>query len=357
MDNIMLNDDLDFLDVIEFGYPRQIYIRSEPFHDMDNLSFFRRFRLTKPTVLNLLAEIEDDLEFNNDLNNSISPMNQLLTCLRYYASAGHLISVADAMGMHVSTTSRIIPRVSNALCRLARNYIKMPAQAEMIHVQHQFHQMASFPRVIGCLDGTHIKIQSPGGEDVEVFRNRKGYFSINTQAVCSSNLKILDLVARWPGSTHDATIFMNSRLRARFENNEFPNCLLLGDSGYPVKTYLLTPLGNPTTRVEQLYNESHIRTRNCIERVFGVWKRRFPVLAYGLRLKLQTALQIIVAAAVLHNIARENNEPEPPPPENINVAELNYLIEVGQIPDIPNNNFENAGFRDVLLNDYFSNLV
>ncbi|KAJ8909278.1 hypothetical protein NQ315_011248 [Exocentrus adspersus] len=357
MDNIMLNDDLDFLDVIEFGYPRQIYIRSEPFHDMDNLSFFRRFRLTKPTVLNLLAEIEDDLEFNNDLNNSISPMNQLLTCLRYYASAGHLISVADAMGMHVSTTSRIIPRVSNALCRLARNYIKMPAQAEMIHVQHQFHQMASFPRVIGCLDGTHIKIQSPGGEDAEVFRNRKGYFSINTQAVCSSNLKILDLVARWPGSTHDATIFMNSRLRARFENNEFPNCLLLGDSGYPVKTYLLTPLGNPTTRVEQLYNESHIRTRNCIERVFGVWKRRFPVLAYGLRLKLQTALQIIVAAAVLHNIARENNEPEPPPPENINVAELNYLIEVGQIPDIPNNNFENAGFRDVLLNDYFSNLV
>ncbi|KAJ8912984.1 hypothetical protein NQ315_000041 [Exocentrus adspersus] len=228
MDNIMLNDDLDFLDVIEFGYPRQIYIRSEPFHDMDNLSFFRRFRLTKPTVLNLLAEIEDDLEFNNDLNNSISPMNQLLTCLRYYASVGHLISVADAMGMHVSTTSRIIPRVSNALCRLARNYIKMPAQAEMIHVQHQFHQMASFPRVIGCLDGTHIKIQSPGGEDAEVFRNRKGYFSINTQAVCSSNLKILDLVARWPGSTHDATIFMNSRLRARFENNEFPNCLLLG---------------------------------------------------------------------------------------------------------------------------------
>ncbi|KAJ8913101.1 hypothetical protein NQ315_006603 [Exocentrus adspersus] len=270
MDNIMLNDDLDFLDVIEFGYPRQIYIRSEPFHDMDNLSFFRRFRLTKPTVLNLLAEIEDDLEFNNDLNNSISPMNQLLTCLRYYASAGHLISVADAMGMHVSTTSRIIPRVSNALCRLARNYIKMPAQAEMIHVQHQFHQMASFPRVIGCLDGTHIKIQSPGGEDAEVFRNRKGYFSINTQAVCSSNLKILDLVARWPGSTHDATIFMNSRLRARFENNEFPNCLLLGDSGYPVKTYLLTPLGNPTTRVEQLYNESHIRTRNCIER-FNLW--------------------------------------------------------------------------------------
>ncbi|KAJ8912983.1 hypothetical protein NQ315_000040 [Exocentrus adspersus] len=115
---------------------------------------------------------------------------------------------------------------------------------------------------------------------------------------------------------------------------------------FHMNSTLLTPLGNPTTRVEQLYNESHIRTRNCIERVFGVWKRRFPVLAYGLRLKLQTALQIIVAAAVLHNIARENNEPEPPPPENINVAELNYLIEVGQIPDIPNNNFENAGFRD-----------
>ncbi|KAH1024878.1 hypothetical protein HUJ05_009713, partial [Dendroctonus ponderosae] len=94
--------------IIEYGYPRKIYDRAEPYLNLDNLSFFRKFRLTKPTVLNLLYEIEPLLEFPNDLNNSISPINQLLTCMRYYASAGHITSVADFMGMHVSTASRII---------------------------------------------------------------------------------------------------------------------------------------------------------------------------------------------------------------------------------------------------------
>lgn len=67
-----------------------------------------------------------------------------------------------------------------------------------------------------------------GGDDAEVFRNRKGYFSINTQAVCDPDLKFLDVVARWPGSTHDNTIFNNSRIRRKFEQQHFPNSILLG---------------------------------------------------------------------------------------------------------------------------------
>ena len=102
-----------------------------------------------------------------------------------------------------------------------------------------------------------------GGEDAELFRNRKGYFSINTQVTCNGNLEITDIVARWHGSVHDSTIFSNSRLRANFEN-ETCNGLLLGDSAYPLKQYLLTPILNPQTAAEQLYNESHIRTRNTI---------------------------------------------------------------------------------------------
>jgi len=125
------------------------------------------------------------------------------------------------------------------------------------------------------------------------------------QAICNANLEIIDIVARWQGSVHDATIFNNSRIRALFEAGTFGNALLLGDSGYPLRSYLMTSLQNPRTRAEQLYNESHIRTRNIIERLFGIWKRRFPILALGSRFqKVQNVLSVIVATAILHNIAR-----------------------------------------------------
>ncbi|KAF5289832.1 hypothetical protein FQR65_LT11718 [Abscondita terminalis] len=49
-----------------------------------------------------------------------------------------------------------------------------------------------------------------------------------------------------------------------------------------------------------------------IENLFGIWKRRFPIMGYGCRMKLDNALAVIVATAVLHNIARINGEPMPP---------------------------------------------
>lgn len=62
--------------------------------------------------------------------------------------------------------------------------------------------------------------------------------------MCDSRLKIRDIVAHWRGSTHDARIFRESRIRQRFQNGDF-NGRLLGDSGYGLMDYLFTPVLNP----------------------------------------------------------------------------------------------------------------
>jgi len=59
-----------------------------------------------------------------------------------------------------------------------------------------FYKMHKFPRVIGVIDCTHIRIQSPCQDIGEQYHNRKGYFSFNVEVVCNSNLEITDIVAR-----------------------------------------------------------------------------------------------------------------------------------------------------------------
>lgn len=44
----------------------------------------------------------------------------------------------------------------------------------------------------------------------------------------NASLDIMDIVARWPGSVHDATIFNNSAILGRLENQEFENGIILG---------------------------------------------------------------------------------------------------------------------------------
>lgn len=123
----------------------------------------------------------------------------------------------------------------------------------------------------------------------------------------------MDIVTRWPGSCHDSHIFNNSALKVRFESGEFGDMVLLGDSGYPLKNYLMTPILHPRTPAEELYNASHTSTRTVVERTFGIIKRRFPVLTCGIRCNLQTARKIIMAVSIVHNIAilnRDNLEEE-----------------------------------------------
>ena len=83
--------------------------------------------------------------------------------------------------------------------------------------------------------------------------------SANVQKLCAAMIKNLKILfAWWPGSVHSSRIFRNNRLCAKFKNHDY-NGILLGDSGYAVKPYLLTPILNPQTVAERRYNYSHYR--------------------------------------------------------------------------------------------------
>lgn len=302
------DSDEEFLDLmLHLAFPRQPKVyreRVDYFTELRDYEFIQRFRLSKAVVLHIVDKIRPKIQSMTTRNHAVTPEQKVLLTLRYYATGSMLRACGDFIGVHISTASRVVKVVSYWIASLRPEYVRMPeTDQERKETAKEFYSIAKFPLCIGAIDCTHIRIRSPGGNNAETHRNRKGWFSINVQTVSDAKLRIRSIVARWPGSAHDALIFRNSTLKGKFENKEFGEYVLVGDSGYAVSNYLLTPLREPTTPAEDLYNESLIFTRNPVERSYGVWKRRFPILSLGINIDLKTAMIAVVATAVLHNIA------------------------------------------------------
>ncbi|XP_037565627.2 putative nuclease HARBI1 [Dermacentor silvarum] len=303
-------DDNDIADV-----PRQrLRDRLNPMEHFNNSEFLARYRFTKCTVKKLLDYLP--LEENaSNRGHPLPPMLQLLIALRFYGAGTFQVVTGDLVNVSQPTVSRVIERVSRLIAtHVFPIVVKFPStDNEFRATMVEFYRIAKFPELTGCIDCTHIRIKSPGGPNGEVYRNRKGYFSINVQVIAGPKLQFFDVVSSWPGSVHDSRIFDNSRARVLYETKRVPG-LLLGDAGYACMPFLMTPMadsGRPNSP-ESRYQAAQIRTRNTVERAFGVWKRRFPCLDMGLQHLAERSAVVTTACAALHNLAVLRQDPEPP---------------------------------------------
>nr|XP_053616792.1 putative nuclease HARBI1 [Plodia interpunctella] len=126
------------------------------------------------------------------------------------------------------------------------------SEQERMQVAKDFYCIAKFLRVIGAIDCTHMKMNSPGGTTCEQYRNRETKCSLNVQMASDAKLKIRNIIARWPGSAHDSTVFNDLPLCAQFVCREFGSYLLIGDAEYPCRNYLLTPLHVSDVQIEEI---------------------------------------------------------------------------------------------------------
>ncbi|XP_061564125.1 putative nuclease HARBI1 [Cololabis saira] len=240
----------------------------------------------------------------NTGNFALSPEVQLLAALHFSAVGSFLEVVGDGTGLSKASVSQSVAAVTPIL---------LPTTREEIH--QGFHAMAGIPRVIGVVDGTLIPILNPSLV-YPCWIGRKHFSAINTQVVVDHKGLITDIVARWPGGTHGSYVFVNSALGQKAARGEFGWSFLLGDSGYPLRSYLVTPVTNPATPAEERFNEAHTDTRTHIERMFGRWKSRFRCIhrsSGGLRLSPAKSCGVIVVTAMLHNMAVHAGADEPPP--------------------------------------------
>lgn len=85
---------------------------------------------------------------------------------------------------------------------------------------------------------------------------------------------------------------------------------ILGDQGYGLKTYLLTPFkdNGSLTEEKQKYNKIHSHIRVVIERSFALLKGRFRRLQGLQTRKPELIPLIIIVCCILHNLCLKRND-------------------------------------------------
>lgn len=90
-------------------------------------------------------------------------MIQLMVALRFYATGSFLVTTGDLSGISETSAQKIVHKVSPIIASLRHQFVRLPTLPEEIRRnQRDFYDIAKFIRVVGCIDCTHVKIQSYG---------------------------------------------------------------------------------------------------------------------------------------------------------------------------------------------------
>ena len=241
--------------------PRVFRDRRNPLDFLSDEEIRMQYRLTRICILELCALLQNELERPTRRCFSLPVSLQVLIALRYLASGSFQAVIGDVHGVSQPTVSTVVYKFVNSLCIYKNNYIIFPQDDQSQRdIKMDFYQIAEMPNVLGALDGTLIPIQGPTVNE-PVYICRKGFHAINVQGICDAKMLFTNVVVKWPGRTHDAFIWNECEINRKFEANEIGGGYLLGDSGYPLRPWLLTPILHPRNRGEERYNRAQRATR------------------------------------------------------------------------------------------------
>ncbi|XP_039454374.1 putative nuclease HARBI1 [Oreochromis aureus] len=291
-----------------FRIQRILRDRQDPLAQRDSV-LIERYRFSREGIIYLTNLLDPYVKSSTHRSRALTTAQTVCISLRFFASGTFLYAVGDAENIRKSAVCRSICKVYLALKYFLGVFVVFPSHLRPQVVKQGFFSIAGFPNVIGTIDCTHIAIKAPPGPNEGDFVNRKGVHSINVQMVCDSMCHITNVEAKWPGSVHDSRIFRESGLCTLFDTGAYDG-ILLGDRGYACRQYFMTPFPDPNPGPRTRYNAALARTRARIEMTFGQIKGRFHCLK-SLRVAPDRACDIIVACAILHNIATIRKERTP----------------------------------------------
>uniref|UniRef100_A0A0K8VDA7 Putative nuclease HARBI1 n=2 Tax=Bactrocera latifrons TaxID=174628 RepID=A0A0K8VDA7_BACLA len=284
---------------------------------MQKAVFYSHFRMEKSTFKILLNMLRPYWVSKSTGRIGVSLEKALYATLWKLSHNASFRDVSNRFDMAMGTSYKICIKTIKKICCLKKEVIKFPTTvAEQKQKCDEFSAKRNhpFPNVIGCIGVMHISISQPV-KDSTSFYNSEGNYSVVLQAVVDGSLKFMDVYIGCPGRCHDAAIWEMSPIRKSIVKGELKicsGCHLLGDSAYPLESYLMVPYKNNSslTPKQIKYNKILCSTRAHAEQAFAILKKKFHILRYIEVHQAHLPKTITLACIILHNIIMENEEHE-----------------------------------------------
>lgn len=143
--------------------------------------------MDKITQLNFIFKVYKKLSPHLAERHRGSAVTKVATTLRFLATGGYQTGIGNEF---LSSLSQ--PKVSEVIneCLVVMEQVLCPkwiklefTPEEEMDIKVQFLEKFGMPGVIGCVDGTHVKIMAPSEDVRHLYYNRKGYYSLNVMLV------------------------------------------------------------------------------------------------------------------------------------------------------------------------------
>lgn len=233
-------------------------------------------------------------------------------------------------------------------------------------------ELWQFPCCWSAVDGCHLPIKCPPGgmEASKEYHNYKNFYSIVFMGMVDAKYRFVWASCGFPGNSHDAIIFQSTDLwRQIHEGDYIPdvgkqvvNCtippLVLGDSAFPLETWLMKPYTSAVLTPQQHYfNYRLSRARMVTECAYGQLKGRWRVLLRKCESSRDEVRSASLACIVLHNvcIAQGDSLPrkldlsvDPNSQEKRNREHLRELLQMTECRKIHSTTAQAQKVRDAL---------
>ena len=191
--------------------------------------FWARYSLSKPSFATLSGLISPFLVGARQIDANV----QLSIALRRLKGAKS-VDIEDIHGVAAATAHVCFDRVLHAIDRAIPMAFDVEDEGMLRALAAQFALKSDgvLNTIVGAVDGVHVKVRKGGGVGA-MYYCRKGFHSVNAQALVGPDRQVLSLSTACVGASHDSVAWAASKVGQDIAAGKMPAwATIVGDDAY-----------------------------------------------------------------------------------------------------------------------------